>query len=281
MATTCRSGRPTSSSGDAVEVWHNQPNDRMFTNFANLRLAGDHLIVPFNVGGGAWWRARRAEPGAPAGSGRRVGALLLDQPGDNERTAGPADDDRRLDRRPDLGRDLAGRPKTLYYCTNAKDIERRHIWAVPVSGGPPQQVTAGEGIETYPAPLASGGLLATLSADWRTPQSLGIWPIGSASGPAPAQAQKIIFPTSLKGFPRDAHVKPELVLTKAPDGLEIQNQLFLPKDIKPGRAPSGDRVRARRSGPRRCCSAITTCSSTTGPTASISGSPTRATSSSR
>ncbi len=25
--------------------------------------------------------------------------------------------------------------KTFYYCTNAKDIERRHIWAVPVSGG--------------------------------------------------------------------------------------------------------------------------------------------------
>ena len=28
----------------------------------------------------------------------------------------------------------AGR-RTLYYCTNAKDIERRHIWAVPVAGG--------------------------------------------------------------------------------------------------------------------------------------------------
>jgi dipeptidyl aminopeptidase/acylaminoacyl peptidase len=32
----------------------------------------------------------------------------------------------------------------------------------------------------------------------------------------------------------DAHVKPELVLTKAPDGLEIKNQLFLPRDLKPG-----------------------------------------------
>jgi hypothetical protein len=27
--------------------------------------------------------------------------------------------------------------KTFYYCTNAKDIERRHIWAVPVGGGTP------------------------------------------------------------------------------------------------------------------------------------------------
>jgi dipeptidyl aminopeptidase/acylaminoacyl peptidase len=27
---------------------------------------------------------------------------------------------------------------------------------------------------------------------------------------------------------------PQLILTKAPDGLEIHNQLFLPKDLKPG-----------------------------------------------
>ena len=101
---------------------------------------------------------------------------------------------------------------------------------MPVSGGQPRQVTTGEGIETYPAPLASGKTLATLSADWRMPQSLGLWPLG----PTAAQAQKIVFPASLEGFPRDAHVKPELVLTKAPDGLEIHNQLFLPKDIKPG-----------------------------------------------
>ncbi len=32
----------------------------------------------------------------------------------------------------------------------------------------------------------------------------------------------------------DAHVKPEIVITKAADGLEIHNQLFLPKDLKPG-----------------------------------------------
>ena len=125
---------------------------------------------------------------------------------------------------------LSADSRTLYYCTNAKDTERRHIWAVPVSGGSPRQVTTGEGIETYPAPLASGKALATLSADWRTPQSLGIWTLG----PSPASTQKIVFPSSLENFPRDAHVKPELVLTKAPDGLEIKNQLFLPRNIKPG-----------------------------------------------
>ena len=59
--------------------------------------------------------------------------------------------------------------KTVFYCTNAKDIERRHIWAVPVTGGTPVQITTGTGIETYPTPLASGRHLATLSASWKMP----------------------------------------------------------------------------------------------------------------
>jgi dipeptidyl aminopeptidase/acylaminoacyl peptidase len=49
-----------------------------------------------------------------------------------------------------------------------------------------------------------------------------------------AAAQTIAFP-SLKGWaPADLHVEPELVITKAADGLAIHNQVFVPKDIKPG-----------------------------------------------
>jgi dipeptidyl aminopeptidase/acylaminoacyl peptidase len=122
--------------------------------------------------------------------------------------------------------------KTFYYCTNAKDIERRHIWSVPVSGGTPTQMTTGEGVETYPASLSSGKYLATLSASWNMPQSLGVWSLGSSAGAA--ATQKIVFPTSRPGFPTDAHVKPEIVITHAADGLEIHNQVFVPKDLKPG-----------------------------------------------
>jgi dipeptidyl aminopeptidase/acylaminoacyl peptidase len=129
---------------------------------------------------------------------------------------------------------LSADSKTFYYCTNAKDIERRHIWAVPVGGGTPVRITAGEGVETYPAPLASGKYLATLSASWNMPQSLGVWKLGSAGSAGAAPAQQIVFPRSRPGFPMDAHVKPEIVITKAADGLEIHNQLFLPKDLKPG-----------------------------------------------
>jgi dipeptidyl aminopeptidase/acylaminoacyl peptidase len=64
------------------------------------------------------------------------------------------------------------------------------------------------------------------------PQSVGMWKLGGDA--SAATAQKIVFPTSRPGFPMDAHVKPEIVITKAADGLEIHNQLFLPKDLKPG-----------------------------------------------
>ncbi len=51
---------------------------------------------------------------------------------------------------------LSADGKTFYYCTNAKDIERRHIWAVPVTGGTPVQITTGEGVETYPGAARLG-----------------------------------------------------------------------------------------------------------------------------
>src|SRR2546423_6515567 len=52
----------------------------------------------------------------------------------------------------------------------------------------------------------------------------------SASG---GKAQ-IIFPQLPKDFPMDEQVAPENVTLKAEDGVEFHNQLFLPKDLKPG-----------------------------------------------
>src|SRR5690606_35664952 len=100
-----------------------------------------------------------------------------------------------------------------------------------VSGGTPRQITTGEGIETFPTPLASGKVLATQSADWRRPQSIGVWTL-AASGDA---TQKHIFPTAaqLKTFPLYLHVQPTAVTLKAEDGVEFYNQLFLPSDIQP------------------------------------------------
>jgi dipeptidyl aminopeptidase/acylaminoacyl peptidase len=218
--------------GEASEIWHDQPGDTTFNSVSNLRLAGDYLVFRFNVGGGRGGRRGQAPSEAPAGppdEWDRYHSLKLTTPESKPTllttTDGLIEDQTSVA----LSRD----GQTLFYCTNAKDIERRHIWAVPVVGGTPVQVTTGSGIETSPTPLASGKYLATLSADWKMPQSLGIWTLGGAASQAAAK-QKIVFPASLKNFPADLHVEPQLILTKAPDGLEIHNQLFLPKDLKPG-----------------------------------------------
>jgi dipeptidyl-peptidase 4 len=222
------------ATGEAVEVWHNQPNDRMFMNFTNLRLAGNHLIVPYNVGGGG--RGRRGAPPNPTSQQpiqdewERYYSIDLSTP--NAKPVLLTTTDGIIEDQTSVA--LSADGKTLFYCTNAKDIERRHIWAVPVAGGTPVQVTTGEGIETRPAPLASGKTLATLSADWKMPQSLGIWQLAPNASNASPATQRIVFPTTRKNFPIDRHVKPELVMTKAADGLQIPNQLFLPKSLKPG-----------------------------------------------
>jgi dipeptidyl aminopeptidase/acylaminoacyl peptidase len=123
---------------------------------------------------------------------------------------------------------------TLFYCTNTNDIDRRHIWSVPTSGGTPVQITTGDGIENVPVPLASGKQVAVLSADAKRPMSVAIWPTTPTPASVGQKAQKIVYPTLGADFPTSSIVVPTNVTLKAEDGVEFHSQLFLPTDIKPG-----------------------------------------------
>jgi dipeptidyl-peptidase-4 len=212
--------------GEAQETWHNLKNDPVAGNMATPLLAGDLMIFGANAGGGRGGAAPAGSRAATDEWDRYYSLKIADsaaRPVLLTTTDGMIESPRSVV--------VSSDGTTFYYCTNAKDIERRHIWAVPAGGGTPVRITGGEGVETSPAPLALGKYLATLSADWNLPQSIGIWKM---QGENLVSTQKIVFPASLPGFPKDAHVKPEIVMTKADDGLEIHNQLFLPKDLKPG-----------------------------------------------
>jgi dipeptidyl aminopeptidase/acylaminoacyl peptidase len=195
------------ATGEAKRVWRNAPRDSVFTSLNNMTWAGSSVIFPVNVPKDEWDRWYRV----PVSGGEPT--LLTTTDGMIEDATSVA-----------LSKDGGN---TLFYSTNATDIERRHIWAVPTSGGAPRRVSSGDGIETYPQPLASGTSIAVISFDARTPASIAIVP---AAGGAP----KRVFPTLAASFPTAAHVVPEIVKTKAADGLEISNTLFMPKDMKPG-----------------------------------------------
>jgi len=196
------------ATGAIREFWHSEPNDRVFGNISNVRWAGESVIFPAVVPNDEWDRYY-----AITVAGTNAAPVQLTT------TNGLIEDATSVALSPD--------GRTLYYCTNAGDIERRHIWAVSTSGGTPRQVSSGDGVERDPTPLASGKKLAVLYFNAAQPASVALVP---ADGGAP----KVIFPTLPKSFPVAAHVTPEIVLTKAADGLELHNQLFLPKDLKPG-----------------------------------------------
>ena len=153
------------TTGDAQEIWHNQPNDpHGRRNVANVRLAGDYVIFPFDAGGGAAAAAdavarrrarrprqrRRRRPWTNGIATTRSTSSTRRQP------AGAADDDRRPDRGPDVGRGLGRRQDVLLL------HERQGHRAAPHLGGAGRRAARrcrsrpATGIETYPAPLASG-----------------------------------------------------------------------------------------------------------------------------
>ena len=188
--------------GEAREVWHNTPDDRFYGEARQLIWAADHILFQAEPSG---WRRYYA---VEAAGGTQEPVELTPGDGLVEQIALSADG------------------RTLFYATNAGDIDRRHLWRVPTSGGTARQLTGGDGIDTYPAPLAGGEHVAVLSASASQPLTVAVVPAGGGSARAirdlPAR------------YPIDRHVVPEAVTLAAEDGFEFYNQLFLPPDLRPG-----------------------------------------------
>ncbi len=220
------------TSGDAQEFWHNAPQDRVYTNINQITWRGDHVI--FQLEPEEWTRyyavpVRASGPVHNTGPNARTDVFgPVTEPVPVAEPISLTPQDGQIE---SAGYSADG--KYLYYGTNATDIERRHIWRVPTAGGAPEQITTGDGIEHDPVPLPSGRV-AVLSSDWRRPQSVAVFPAVKGTAAMDASAQRVLYPVLPREFPTDAHVKPETIITKAPDGMEIHNQLFLPKDLRPG-----------------------------------------------
>jgi dipeptidyl-peptidase 4 len=195
------------ATGTAKEFWRHEPEGRTFRNVGAIRWAGDHVIFTTQVPDDEYdrWFSVAVDGSTPS-------PILLTT------TDGIIEDSSSIELSPD--------GRTLYYTTNHGDIDRRDIFAVPTAGGTPRQVTETPAIETQPVPLSSGKV-AVLYADARLPQSVGVVP--AAGGKA-----TVVFPTLPDRFPMAAHVEPSNVTLEAADGVKFNNQLFLPRDLKPG-----------------------------------------------
>lgn len=118
--------------------------------------------------------------------------------------------------------------KDVLYSSNQDDIDRRHIWRVAVSGGAPQPLTSGTGIETYPVAAGGDSTLAILRSDARVPLRPALV---SSSGTIRDLASNQI-PSS---FPAAQLVVPKQVIFPSADGLTLHGQLFLPPGYSSGR----------------------------------------------
>ena len=80
------------------------------------------------------------------------------------------------------------------YSSDPLDADRRHVWSVDPSGGAPQELTRGSGIEVFPV-IGSDGTVAVLRSDMRVPMRPAVLVGGELRDLAP-QAVPADFPSA-------------------------------------------------------------------------------------
>ena len=116
----------------------------------------------------------------------------------------------------------------MIYNSNQDDIDKRHIWSVPVDGSakPARNGVPSNGSEWQPS-VTSDGHVAVLHADAQMPPNvMVIWPDGNA--------HNLLENMLPAGFEPAQLVTPQQVIFTATDGMPIHSQLFMPKDLKAG-----------------------------------------------
>ncbi len=106
----------------------------------------------------------------------------------------------------------------LLYSTNENDIDRRHLWEVGLDASA-HQLTSGTTMNQWsPTPLANAEF-AYIAAGYNVPPAVTVGVPGKTLVGVPTPAN----------FPANELVQPQLVTFRAPDGLVIHAQLFVPR----------------------------------------------------
>jgi dipeptidyl aminopeptidase/acylaminoacyl peptidase len=120
--------------------------------------------------------------------------------------------------------------KSVLLSSNEDDVDRRHIWKVPVSGAEaPQALAKGETIEWAPVVTGDGREVLSLGSSAKVP--------GLVYRLAQGKRELITKDALPKDFPSAQLVEPRQVILTASDGTVSHGQLFVPRgQSKPGPA---------------------------------------------
>jgi dipeptidyl aminopeptidase/acylaminoacyl peptidase len=127
--------------------------------------------------------------------------------------------------------------------SNRDDIDRRHLFRVPVDGSSqPAALTSGMSIEWSPVVTADGQSVAFLRSTAQQPPAPAVVPLAGGS------VRTLATDRLPSDFPASSLVTPELVSFRASDGVEAYGQLFRPVG-GPARKPAV--VYVHGGGPRQ------------------------------
>ncbi|MGE0884545.1 MAG: prolyl oligopeptidase family serine peptidase [Blastocatellales bacterium] len=132
----------------------------------------------------------------------------------------------------------------VVYSSNHEDIDRRHLWRTPVTGGQPYSLTGNlatpngpqrdESIQWQPTITGNGNKLCYFESDAFAPGRISISTFNQINPESEAYGVNLKLRFENENlFSAKNLVKPQQVIFKAADGQEIHGQLFLPKDAKP------------------------------------------------
>jgi dipeptidyl aminopeptidase/acylaminoacyl peptidase len=118
----------------------------------------------------------------------------------------------------------------VIYSSNQDDVDRRHLWRVPVSGDTPQQaLTSGENMEWSPVQTGDGQSILCLGSTATSP---------AMPYEVTAKGREMVAKQALPSdFPSASLVTPRQVIFKSDDGVTLHGQLFLPRNAK-GKTPA-------------------------------------------
>jgi dipeptidyl aminopeptidase/acylaminoacyl peptidase len=120
--------------------------------------------------------------------------------------------------------------------SNQGDLNRRHLWRLPITGGASRPVTTGAGIEYWPVFTSDGAALAYQASGARIPPRVELLRMRDIqTGPVAPNARQVLAASVVPAeFPASVLVEPRPVIFTSSDGVRVHGHLYMPPNYRQG-----------------------------------------------